>query len=189
MPTPSSAVMAPLPTGTAACIAWPRSFRSRAASASEKAPAAASAEYSPSECPATNFTWSLSLKPFSRSSTRITAIDTAISAGCAFSVSVRVSLGPSHMICERFWPSAASTSSNTSRAARRPAASSRPMPTSWLPCPGKTNAMAMGVERPCEDLAGKNTPPGLLSSGPTVVQIVAFGNDRSGCDSSRPRLS
>ena len=59
----------------------------------------------------------LELKPCSLSSTRITAIDTAISAGCAFSVSVRVSFGPSHMISDRFWPSAASTSSNTSRAA------------------------------------------------------------------------
>ena len=45
--------MAPSPTGTAFCIAWPRSFRSRAASASCRAPAAASAEYSPSEWPAT----------------------------------------------------------------------------------------------------------------------------------------
>ena len=98
-------------------MAWPRSFRRRAASASEKAPAAASAEYSPSEWPATNFTLSASRKPFSLSSTRMTASDTAISAGWAFSVSVRVSIGPSNMISDSFWPSAASTSSNTARAA------------------------------------------------------------------------
>ena len=43
----------PGPTGTAACIACPRIFRRRAASATLSAPAAASAEYSPSEWPAT----------------------------------------------------------------------------------------------------------------------------------------
>ncbi len=44
------------------------------------------------------------------------ASETAISAGCAFSVSVSVSAGPSHMIAVSFSPSAASTSSNTARA-------------------------------------------------------------------------
>src|SRR5256714_520527 len=52
--SPSSAAMAPVPTGTAFCIARPRRRRSRAVSAIVRAPAAASAEYSPSECPATN---------------------------------------------------------------------------------------------------------------------------------------
>ena len=46
---PISEAIAPCPTGTARCIAWPRSFSSRAVSDSEIAPAAASAEYSPSE--------------------------------------------------------------------------------------------------------------------------------------------
>ena len=41
--------MAPTPTGTAFCIASPRVRNSRAVSAMVKAPAAASAEYSPSE--------------------------------------------------------------------------------------------------------------------------------------------
>ena len=45
--------MAPVPTGTAACMARPRVRRSRAASGTLSAPAAASAEYSPSEWPAT----------------------------------------------------------------------------------------------------------------------------------------
>ena len=116
-PTPSSAAMAPCPTGTATCIEVPRSFSSRAASAIENASAAASAEYSPSECPATNFTLSLSFRPFSLSRTRMTARDTAISAGCAFSVRVSASAGPLNMMSESFCPSAASTSSNTSRAA------------------------------------------------------------------------
>ena len=45
---PISAAMAPSPTGTARCIAWPRSFSSRAASANGRArPPAQSAEYSP----------------------------------------------------------------------------------------------------------------------------------------------
>ena len=143
LPTPSSAAMAPCPTGTAACIACPRIFRSRAASATLSAPAAASAEYSPSEWPATYLTLSARRKPFS-SSTRITASETAISAGWAFSVSVRVSSGPLNMISESFWPSAASTSSNRARAVACALASSAPMPTAWLPCPGKTNAMVIG---------------------------------------------
>ena len=42
-----AAAIAPSPTGTAACIACPRSFRSRAVSASCKLPAAQSALYSP----------------------------------------------------------------------------------------------------------------------------------------------
>ena len=50
---PISAAIAPAPTATAFCMARPRMRNSRAASAIESARAAASAEYSPSECPAT----------------------------------------------------------------------------------------------------------------------------------------
>ncbi len=50
---PKSAAIAPSPTGTAACMARPRAFRSRAASATGIAPAAASAEISPRLWPAT----------------------------------------------------------------------------------------------------------------------------------------
>ena len=46
----------------------------------------------------------------------MTASETAISAGCAFSVSVSVSAGPSNITAESLAPSAASTSANTSRA-------------------------------------------------------------------------
>ena len=45
--------MAPTPTGTASCMAVPRMRSSLAVSARLIAPAAHSAEYSPSECPAT----------------------------------------------------------------------------------------------------------------------------------------
>ncbi len=46
------------------------------------------------------------------------------------------------MIADSFSPSAASTSSNTARAAGNASASALPMPTAWLPCPGNTNAAA-----------------------------------------------
>ena len=147
-PTPSKAAMAPCPTGTAFCIACPRNFNNRAVSAKENVPAAASAEYSPNECPATNLTVRPMSKPCSFSSTRMTASETAMMAGWAFSVRVSASLGPSHMMADSFWPSAASTSSNTSLAAEWAAASSLPMPTSWLPCPGNTNAMPMRRKAP-----------------------------------------
>ena len=75
-------------------MAWPRSFSSRAASATEKAPAAASAEYSPREWPATTTAFWRSVKPPSFSSTRSTASECAIRAGWVFSVSVSSSAGP-----------------------------------------------------------------------------------------------
>jgi len=46
---PRSAAIAPCPTGTACCMARPRSCRSRAASDREKVPTAQRAEYSPRE--------------------------------------------------------------------------------------------------------------------------------------------
>ena len=61
-------------------------------------------------------------------------------AGCAFSVSLSSSSGPSRISRNRFWPSASSTSAKTSRAAALASASAAPMPTAWLPCPGKMNA-------------------------------------------------
>src|SRR6476646_6010474 len=140
---PSSAAMAPAPPGTAFGRAWPRRRSSRAASAIEKVPAAASAEYSPSEWPATNCASRWRSSPASTASTRTTASDTAISAGCAFSVSISVSAGPSKITAESLAPSAASTSANTSQAGAKLSASVLPMPTLWLPCPGKTNADPM----------------------------------------------
>ncbi len=135
--------MAPVPTGVALCIACPRVLSRRAASASEKVPAAASAAYSPSECPATNCAVFFTVMPCSASSTRITAMETAISAGWAFSVRVRSASGPSHMSRDSFWFSAPSTSSNTARAAAKLSASALPMPTAWLPWPGNMKATPM----------------------------------------------
>ena len=108
-------------------------------------PAAASAEYSPSEWPATNLASRARSIPASACSTRIAATDTAISAGCAFSVSVSLSAGPSQIVAVSFSPSAASTSSNTARAGAKLSASALPMPTAWLPCPGNTNATDIAI--------------------------------------------
>jgi hypothetical protein len=137
--------MAPAPTGTAFCIASPRVRSSRAVSETLRLPAAASAEYSPSEWPATKAASLATENPASLSSTRKVAIDTAISAGCAFSVSCRVSPGPSQMTEVSFSPSAASTSSNTARAAGNASASALPMPTACDPCPGNVNAAVIGA--------------------------------------------
>ena len=135
--------MAPSPTGTASCMARPRRFRSRAVSPSGSAPAAASAEYSPSECPATNAIRSAIRTPPSRSITRTTARLTAISAGWAFSVKVRSNSGPSNISRVSRCFSASSTSSNASRAGAKASASARPMPTACDPCPGNTKAVLM----------------------------------------------
>ena len=132
------------------------------------APAAASAEYSPSEWPATNLTLSASAKPLLVSSTRITASETAISAGWAFSVSVSVSSGPSHMTRRASGP-APRRPPRTRRGPRREAlASSAPMPTAWLPCPGNTNAMAIGVDlvQPCPCLSS-----GLATVRPALSRL------------------
>src|SRR6266566_2408577 len=64
-------------------MARPRVRNRRAVSLMLRLPAAASAEYSPSECPATNAASRRTEKPASVSSTRRVAIDTAINAGRA----------------------------------------------------------------------------------------------------------
>ena len=112
---PIIAAIAPSPTATASCIAFPRILSSRAVSARLKVPAAQRAEYSPRECPATNETLFLRSRPFF-SSTLITAIETAINAGCALAVNVKTSSGPSNITDESFSPKASSTSSKTDRA-------------------------------------------------------------------------
>ena len=130
---PSRAAIAPSPTGTAACMARPRIFKSRAVSARLRAPAAARAEYSPREWPATYATRSESDTPLVSLNTLMAASDTAMSAGWAFSVSVRSASGPSHINLESGCPRASSTSEKTDWAAGKALASSAPMPTAWLP--------------------------------------------------------
>ncbi len=64
----------------------------------------------------------------------------AISAGWALAVSVSSSAGPSNISFDSFCFRVSSTSWKTSRAAAKAAARSRPMPTAWLPWPGKMKA-------------------------------------------------
>ena len=125
--SPSSAAIAPSPTGTASCIACPRSLSSRAVSSSRSALAAQSAEYSPSECPATKAA-EVTGTP-SASSAFIAAIEVAISAGWALRVSVNSAISPSQTSRDSASPSALSTSSKTARACGYASARSRPMPT------------------------------------------------------------
>src|ERR1700759_5656230 len=182
---PSSAAIAPTPTGTAFCIASPRVRHNRAASEIDKPPAAASAEYSPSECPATKAASRATEKPASLSSTRKVAIETAISAGCAFSVSCSFSAGPSQIVAVSFSPSAASPSSNTARAAGKASAKALPMPTACDPWPGKVNAAVIGdplslnlledggvshrPRRPCQAAGRPRRRLGLETAGPLVA--------------------
>jgi hypothetical protein len=64
-------------------------------------------------------------------------------AGWVLAVRVSSSAGPSQTIAESFWDRASSTSSKTARACGKASARALPMPTLWLPWPGKTNARFM----------------------------------------------
>ncbi len=77
--------------------------------------------------------------PISVSIALNTAILTDIIAGWAFSVFVSSSISPSHIILVRFCPRDSLTSSYTSLEAAKLSANAFPIPTNWLPCPGKTN--------------------------------------------------
>ena len=126
---------APTPTGTAFCIARPRKRRRRAASATVNDRAAAKADYSPSEWPATKAASRARSTPASVSSARNAASDTAMSAGCAFSVSVSVSAGPFQIVSLSFSPSARRHPRTPAAPAQRP----RPSPCPYRPpdCPGR----------------------------------------------------
>ena len=130
--------MAPSPTGTACCMAWPRRRSNRAVSARSRLPTAVSAEYSPMEWPATKAHLSPRAKPPSASRVRAVASDTAIRAGWAFSVRTSLSSGPSNMSFDNGSPRASSTSSKTARAAANVSARPWPMPTCCEPWPGNT---------------------------------------------------
>jgi hypothetical protein len=156
--------MAPSPAGTAACIASPRSRSSRAASATVNEPTAASAEYSPSECPATNPANSRRPCPDACSTARSAASEVAISAGWALAVRVSVSAGPSKTTAESRSPSASSTSSNTARAAGNASASALPIPGCWAPWPGNTATLS------------RNDP--LPAPAPTMGRRLSRGRPR-----------
>src|SRR5215469_6273723 len=167
---PSSAAIAPSPTGIACCIAWPRSLRRWAPSPTESACAAAKAEYSPSECPATKVTFRVRLRRPSVSRTRMTARLAAINAGWAFSVRVSSFSGPSNIKCDRFCASASSTSANSRRADPNAAARAPPMPTACEPCPGNTNARFIRTTSPhfVTDLAPAAADDVVIAVSPLV---------------------
>src|SRR5215467_8945103 len=69
------------------------------------------------------------------------ASESVMIAGCAFSVRKRSDSGPSHISLDSRWESTSSTSSKVSRAGAKASAKALPMPTLWLPCPGKMKAL------------------------------------------------
>ena len=87
----------------------PRARTERTASASDIAPAATSAEYSPSECPATN----AGVTPNRFTNTACAATETARIAGWVFAVSLSSTSGPSKHSLVSFSPSASSAASST----------------------------------------------------------------------------
>jgi hypothetical protein len=112
---PRIAAIAPMPKGTAFCIARPRVLRRRAVSPSFRAPEAHSAEYSPSECPATKDATSARRTPYSLSNTRTIQRTLTPSGGWVFSVIIDLVPDP-NIICVSFARARSSTSAKTSRA-------------------------------------------------------------------------
>src|SRR5207244_335593 len=111
-PTPITAAMAPVPTGTAACMNSPRRRTTRTASASDSVPATTSAEYSPRLWPAASAGF------IPRSAQAAAAAALAVStAGCVLAVSASSVSGPSNITRRRSMPSASLASSITRLAA------------------------------------------------------------------------
>ncbi len=127
--------MAPVPTGTASCMAAARRRTSGTACARVSASAATRAEYSPSEWPATA---AGSAPPSARQARQQATPATSIT-GWVLVVSASASLGPWAISVPMSSPSASEASCSVSRTAGwSPQASS--MPTDCDPWPGKTKA-------------------------------------------------
>ncbi len=134
--SPSSAAIAPCPGGTAACMALPRMRSRRAVSAMEKAPTAANAEYSPSECPATKAAFARQIEPRLRLQHTHHGEADRHQRRCAFAVRVSSASGPSNISVESFWPSASSTSPRRPRGPREtPRRAPCPCPRPGCPAP------------------------------------------------------
>ena len=118
---PSIATIPPGCAAAASCIAAARSSTRRSASSNVSAPAACSAAYSPSECPAAATSWPLSCASQAHAQTRKIA-------GCCTRVPMPRSANGSY-------PRSSSPRSNSG--VPRHAAS---MSAAWLPCPGKRSA-------------------------------------------------
>src|SRR5512146_2719812 len=88
---------------------------------------------------------------------------------------------------DRLWPSASFTSSNTSRAGAKAAASSWPMPTAWLPWPGKMKARLIGPLRTRESAPGglgdgESCGEAARSQGVCAMRAVIRRNTPLVCD-------
>ena len=142
---PSTAAIVPGVTSHASCISSPRRCTRRMPSSKLIAPAAISAAYSPSECPATT-AGRLVIVPASMAATRA-AMPWATSAGCVLTVRVSSSSGPSKQRPESEKPRASSAASKTARAAGISSWRSLPMPTCCAPCPGKSQAWSAATGR------------------------------------------
>src|SRR5271163_1827889 len=96
-------------------------------------------------------------------------------AGWAFSVRTKSLSGPSHISRESFCCSASSTSSKTSRALANASASALPMPTAWLPCPGKMKARAIGVQTVGVKIGRETKQGGAPKSSQEPLNLVDQG--------------
>ena len=136
------AAIAPMPAGTASCIACARKRTSGTASRNASAPDATSAVYSPRLCPATTAGRGAPVA----SQARQTAIPAVSMTGWVLVVSASASPGPSVTSAHRSSPSAALASS---KVARTSGCSSQPaiMPIDCEPCPGNTTAILFIVAR------------------------------------------
>ena len=150
-------------------------------------------------------------RPRPCSSTRTAASDAAINAGWAFSVRVRVSIGPSKTMPASAWPSAASTSSNTG-ARRRIRVVERLTHANGLGALSGENCdcrhlplvvLAETPPRPCEPAArrsrahigrrasvkrGCGAPPMVYFPAPVFARSRPRGSGRLRVGSARARL-
>ena len=129
-------------------MARPRSRTSLVTSPTSTESAAAIAAYSPTLWPITTSGFTFSLACTARSA----ASDAVTSAGWVMSVSESRSIGPSKHTLRRSKSTSAEASSNTALASGNALAISRPMPTRWLPCPGKQNA-TLFISSPSEGVS------------------------------------
>ena len=148
---PKIAAILPVCDCMAALIYRPRWCTSFTASAKLNTPAAHSALYSPSECPATY----VGCKSSSSRSTRQIAILAVNSAGWVYAVSSKDAApdAPWH-IAHKSNPRAVEASSNVALTIGYWAAQSFSMPTPCEPCPGKITAYFIEAALCCDELAG-----------------------------------
>src|ERR1700674_1658578 len=131
---PSTAAIDPVPAGAASAMARPRSTTALITCGDPTAPDAASAAYSPTECPAA----AAGSMP-RRFKSSVKPSPTKHNAGCAFCVSLNSSSSALTSSRCKSTP-AASPHRSQSLATSGSASSSAPMPACCEPWPGKTKA-------------------------------------------------